>query len=181
MTACPRRRAWQSPRFPFSTPISWFKRPRRVFAVGFVLRSSFSVPPAVSCKRRKSWCLFSRSRTLGRRLSDAAAAEPMSAKRKRGIHGPSGQALGPCGKRQTDRSDVRQEFARFTEPDPASSQWTSGRAPALHAASVSQPLPFDCFPSVLPMRCECGRFPLGDLTTPFIQRWGTSCRSNRSL
>ena len=44
-------------------------------------------------------------------------------------------------KRQADRSDVRQEYIRFTKsPNRCRAAWTSGRAPALHAfRSISRP------------------------------------------
>ena len=44
------------------------------------------------------------------------------------------------------------------EPEPVSSLWTSGRAPALHAASVSQPLPFDASLPFCPCEANAAAF-----------------------
>jgi hypothetical protein len=63
------------------------------------------------------------------------------------------------GKRQADRSDVRQEFVR-KKPDPGFEPLAiaDGRQPFM--PSVSQSLPL-IFPSVLPVPGGCGRFPTG--------------------
>ena len=136
----------------------WLERPRqsrrvlpRVHRRSFVFVFRF----LRLFKQVKGWRRFSRSRTLGRRLSDLSTAEPMSAKREPRVQ--EAKAPGRCGKRQADRSDVRQEFAR-KRPEPVSSLWTSGRAPALHAASVSQPLPFDASLPFCPCEANAAAF-----------------------
>ena len=58
-------------------------------------------------------------------------------------------------------------------PNRFRAQWTSGRAPALHAASISQPLPFDASLPLCPCDANAGRFPSGASRAPFIQRWVT--------
>jgi hypothetical protein len=63
-----------------------------------------------------------------------------------------GAREGPWGKRQADRSDVRQEFARFAKPEPVFELEPSGRAPALHA---SEYLAIPALNTSLPFRpCE---------------------------
>jgi hypothetical protein len=66
-----------------------------------------------------------------------------------GVHGPG--ARGAYGKRQADRSDVRHEYVRLKEPDPASSLWLAdGRQPFM-PANISQSLPSSLIPSVSPI------------------------------
>ena len=103
---------------------------------GFVFpRSSFRVLPSFSSEV-KGWRLFL--------IADARAPFPSdvvgrgaSLRRKRKTPPSTDiQVMSPRtsrGKRQTDRSDVRQELSASTSPNRFRAQWTSGRAPALHA------------------------------------------------
>jgi hypothetical protein len=103
-------------------------------------------------KRVKGWRLF-RSRTHGRRLPDLAAASCESAKREPGSGGIPGHEPGTkdLAKKQADRSDVRQEFARKRartgfEPNRKADR----RQPFMPRMSL-EPLPFD---ASLPF-CPC--------------------------
>ena len=68
-------------------------------------------------------------------LSDLAAAEPMSAKRE--PYDPRIPGTGDLADKDRPINPMSGiEFAR-KRPEPVSGLWNSGRAPALHAASVS--------------------------------------------
>ncbi len=65
-------------------------------------------------------------------------------------------------KRQADRSDVRQEFARLERARTGFKPLDSGRAPALHACECLTTPAFKTYPFVVsPMRGGSGRFPSG--------------------
>jgi hypothetical protein len=68
----------------------------------------------------------------------------MSAKRELGAQ--EAKAPRDLEEKTGRRSDVRQKFARFAKPDPALSQWTSGRAPALHASDYLTTPAFETHP-----------------------------------
>jgi hypothetical protein len=96
---------------------------------------------------------FLRSRTLGRRLSDSAAAEPMSAKRETGATRDPEEKTGRsirCPARIRPLHQARSGV----ELKP------SGRAPALHAfKSISRPLPSKLVPSTLrPCEADAAAF-----------------------
>ena len=89
------------------------------------------------------------------------------------MRSPETLARGPrtLGKRQADRSDVRQEFARFAKPDPASSRSQPDGRRALHACEY---LTTPAFKNLSLPFCSCetsaaalvgARF-----RAPFIQR-----------
>ena len=134
----------------------------------FVSRSSFLL------KRAKGWRRFYRPRTLGRRFRPTRRPRSLMAKKGTPASTEHPRVISPGtvdrGKRQADRSDVRQEYVRLKRARTGFEPRPSGRAPALHAASISRPLPFDVIPSVLPMRGGCGRFPSGAFRAPLIQR-----------
>jgi hypothetical protein len=79
------------------------------------------------------------------------------------------------GKRQADRSDVRQKYVRLKKPDPARAFGADGRQPFMPLKSISRSLPLRLVPSVSPVRGGCGRLPSGalraPLRAPFTQRW----------
>jgi hypothetical protein len=84
---------------------------------------------------------------------------------------PGSSARGPKTprKRQGDRSDVRQEYVRLKEPDPARA-FASGRAPALHALRVSHnACLMNHIPSVRHARRKRPLF-VGPIEASFIQR-----------
>ena len=124
-------------RFRLQTP--WHGgAPKRFVGSSVFVSGSFRL-----VKQVKGWRRLS-SRTLRRRVHPTCQPRSLIAKK--------GTLVSPdqprTGKRQADRSDVRQNYVRFAKPDPASSQWTSGRAPALHAVkSISRPLPSKLIPS----------------------------------
>ena len=105
--------------FSFCEADSGLQTPRQsrrcVFAPGSssVLWSSFSVPPAVSCKEVKGWRRFHDRGRLGVVCPTWRPRSLMSAKREPGVHGAQVSPTEDPRKRQADRSDVRQEFARF--------------------------------------------------------------------
>jgi hypothetical protein len=72
-------------------------------------------------KQVKGWRLFMIADAWVVFKSDSPAAEPMSAKRDAAGESQDQSRDERQRKRQADRSDVRQEFARFTKLDPASS------------------------------------------------------------
>jgi hypothetical protein len=118
-------------------------------------------------KQAQGWRLFL---IAGARayLSDSAAAEPM----RKGSAEPA-EHPGPRGKRQAERSDVRQEYVRFTKPVPVSSlDKRTGASPSCLGVS-HDPCLFDASLPFCSCEAKCGRFPSGALTTttPFIQRW----------
>jgi hypothetical protein len=53
------------------------------------------------------------------------------------------------------------------EPEPVSSLWISGRAPALHACEYVSTPAFDTYPFRFAMRGGCGRFLSGALMSAF--------------
>jgi hypothetical protein len=93
-------------------------------------------------KQVKGWRHFDIADCVLVRRLDAACADLSAASLigREGIPGASPvMRLGKRthGKRQADRSDVRQELRPLKEPDPVSGLWISGRAPALRASRVS--------------------------------------------
>ena len=91
-----------------------------------------------------------------RRLSDLSAAEPMSAKRE-----PSAprRPKAPGTAEKTGRSircpaRIRPLHEARTGFEPLE----SGRAPALHAWSISRPLPFNLIPSFRPCEADAAAF-----------------------
>jgi hypothetical protein len=112
----------------------------------------------------KGWRLFM--------IADARAlfARPGGRELQEREKGNAGVDEGPLRKKagRSIRCPARDSPAK--EPEPVSGLWTSGRAPALHAASVSRtPLPFDASLPFCRLRCECGRFPSGVLMSAFHQ------------
>ena len=84
-------------------------------------------------KQVKGWRHFDRG-TLGRHFRPTwRPREPHCAK-KGTLHGPKARGL---GKRQADRSDVRQEIRPLKRARTGFRAYTSGRAPALHCLRVS--------------------------------------------
>ena len=104
----------------------------------------------------------------------------MSAKRETGVHGSPvmipgswarGRGAGPRGKRQADRSDVRQENTRLKKARSGVELKPCGRAPALHALRVSHdPCLLRLIPSLSPNPRRMRPLSVGHVTTPFIQR-----------
>jgi len=97
----------------------------------------------------------------------------MSAKGNPTSADPQAMNPGPrtLRKRQADRSDVRQEFARFTKPDPVSGPMDkrTGASPSC-LRSISRPLPLKTYPFRFAPTRRMRPLLSGALTTPFIQR-----------
>jgi hypothetical protein len=114
--------------------------------------SSFLVPPA-SLSIVKGWRRFLRSRTLGRHfrptLSAAEPDEREKGTRRPRIPGSKPGDRGP-GRKTGDRSDVRQEYVRLKELDPAQAFGQRTGASPSCLKSISQPLPLNPIPSVRP-------------------------------
>jgi hypothetical protein len=92
-----------------------------------VLRSSFPVPPAWK-QVSEGLAPFSDRGRL-----DAISVRPVgrgASSRKGEPRCPRSKSPGTRGKRQADRSDVRQEYARLAQLEPVSSLWIAdGRQP----------------------------------------------------
>ena len=87
---------------------------------------------------------------------------------------PGSRARGPRtrGKRQADRSDVRQEFARLNKsPIAFRAQWTSGRAqPFMPQEYLTIPV-FELYPfGCADFEADAAAFKSGAVRAPFIQR-----------
>jgi hypothetical protein len=134
-------------------------------------RPGFIVGPSVFVfgssglfKQVKGWRLFMIAGVWASfvRLGGRGADE-----REKGTPAPTPQRRGTRGKRQADRSDVRQEYVRFTKPDPASTlSHADGRQPFMPPRVSHDP----CL-LMLPFRFAHARLmrPLsvGRMTTPF--------------
>ena len=104
--------------------------------------------------------------------SDLPAAEPMSARREPRVHGSPGHEPGDQNLLEKTGRSIRCPARNLPakEPEPVSSPMDkrTGASPSCRECLTTPA--FRCFPSVLPMRCECGRLPSGALRTPFIQQ-----------
>jgi hypothetical protein len=94
---------------------------------------SFRVPGSVAASEGPA--PFLRSRTTGGDSVRPCRPRSLIAKRESGVRGSPGSWARDRGPEKTGRSIRRQATIRplEKEPEPVSSQWTSGRAPALHA------------------------------------------------
>ena len=122
-------------------------RAPRIVSRSFCLRFSSSG----LMKQVKGWRHFDRER-LDAVSADLAAVSLCA---KKGILGP--RARGP-GKRQGDRSDVRQEYVRLKRARSGLEPLPSGRAPALHACECLTMPAFESYPFSSPREAEAAAF-----------------------
>jgi hypothetical protein len=139
----------------------------RIIPLVLVSRSSSHL------KEVKGWRRFDRE-TLGRHLRRLGGREPNCAKRESRLStDPSGQEprdRGAAGRRQADRSDVRQECVHLRARsgfEPLEKR--TGASPSC-LNSISRTPAFDPYPFGFAMQGGCGRFQSSALRTSFIQR-----------
>jgi len=112
----------------------------------FLVPSVFVSISSDLLEQGKGWRHFDRGR--GRHLRRLGGCEPDCVKKEGRPRIPGSRARGPRGKRQGDRSDVRQDCVRLKRARSGSSFWISGRAPALHACECLTTPAFEFVPLV---------------------------------